>query len=96
LKIGGQPVRRARTAALAMPNGQNASVRGVNRVLCLLAAAVCLLLGSILAVFALIGLVTKLTSIDARAILFIAGFGLAAFGCFWSANRLRRASLSKT
>jgi hypothetical protein len=44
----------------------------------------------------LVGLVTKLTSLsDVRALLFITGFGLAAFGCFWAANRLRRASLAK-
>jgi uncharacterized membrane protein len=69
---------------------------GVSRVLYVLVAALCLLLGAILAVFALIVLVTKLTSLpDVRALLFIAGFGLASFGCFWTANRLRRASLSK-
>ena len=71
-------------------------MRGGSRVLYLLLAALWLLLGAILAVFALIVLVTKLTSLpDVRALLFIGGFGLAAFGCFWAANRLRRASLSK-
>ena len=79
-----------------MPNRQNVPVSGVSRVLYLLVAAVCLLLGAILAAFAFIMLVTKLTSLDdVGALLFIAGFGLAAFGCFWAANKLRRASLSK-
>ena len=68
----------------------------MSRALYVLAAGLFVLLGAVLAAMGLIVLMTKLTSLpDVRALLFIAGFGLFAFGCFWAANRLRRASLAK-
>jgi hypothetical protein len=71
-------------------------VSRIAAVLSLFAAGLCLLVGAILAVMAFVVLVTKITSLpDVRAILFIAGLGLAAFGCFRAANRLRRVSLAR-
>jgi hypothetical protein len=54
-------------------------------------AILCLFAGAIFAALGLLLLATKLTSLnDVRALLVIAAFGLAAFGCFRAASRLWR------
>ncbi len=57
-----------------------------------IAALMCLFAGAIFAAMASLVLFTKLTSPSVRAVLFIAAFGLAAYGCFRAAARLWRPS----